>query len=673
MALFIIVIINLYICVFFIRRIIESPGFWGGLESFIFGSAIWSSQLVIITEILSLFDSLQNSSLLLVWSLLTIAWLILFLRDKKSFKYLLPSIKCSIKQPTYWVEIMFVSAIGIMLIALFLTAYIYPPNSHDTMTYHLARVMHWISNKSVGHYAANFEPQIIYPAFSEYVQTLFIICTGNDSLTNFAQYYALLMILISSVIITKELGGDKGIQLASAGMVVSYPMIILHSTNSNNDLVLASWVISALAGFLILFRSQQKSKWFVYTSLCISLGIFTKSFAIVLVLPIIIGIILLLCRHKKLSEPPKFILILFLATIIINSPHWIRNIETFGNPLGSESGRGFLNQAMETRVTISNLTRALSTQFPVYDHNQLFFLSNYDFYIKSILRTIHSFTKMDENDPRTSITLYLNPFTSSLGIGNISENNAGSPLHTTLLFFSISLVLVDPLVKKLKKGFFSSANKILAPNKIKLFLLLISCMLLVQCSLLRWSIMDPRLQLPIWVAYIPFVTIFIANFCRKLMLVICVFSLAISPYWLINNPHRPFNIEALLSHINLAADDNNLLPNHPLELYFTYTAQPQKPFIDFSRKILERKCEDIGLDGKTNQYAMFEYPLWVILKSQSFKGKISSVNIENQSKKYFDSDFQPCAYISQVHLSLEKEFSEETNNGYYLYLKQGDH
>ena len=43
------------------------------------------------------------------------------------------------------------------------TAIVAPPNTYDSMTYHLPRVMHWIQHQSVGHYPTHIPRQLHFP------------------------------------------------------------------------------------------------------------------------------------------------------------------------------------------------------------------------------------------------------------------------------------------------------------------------------------------------------------------------------------------------------------------------------------------------------------------------------------------------------------------------------
>ena len=67
--------------------------------------------------------------------------------------------------------------ISIVFIALVIafTAWSFPPNTWDSMTYHLSRVAHWVQNHSLEHYPTHILRQLSYCPFAEYVIFLTLI------------------------------------------------------------------------------------------------------------------------------------------------------------------------------------------------------------------------------------------------------------------------------------------------------------------------------------------------------------------------------------------------------------------------------------------------------------------------------------------------------------------
>lgn len=62
----------------------------------------------------------------------------------------------------------------IVLILAFLTV----PYNWDSMTYHLPRMMQWVQNKSVAHYAANDVRQLASPVLAEFINVQVYLLSG---------------------------------------------------------------------------------------------------------------------------------------------------------------------------------------------------------------------------------------------------------------------------------------------------------------------------------------------------------------------------------------------------------------------------------------------------------------------------------------------------------------
>ncbi|HEW79733.1 MAG TPA: hypothetical protein ENH34_07215 [Phycisphaerales bacterium] len=84
-----------------------------------------------------------------------------------------------------------------LILLLLVTALIYPPNNYDSMTYHMARVAHWIQNQSIGYYPTPIDRQNVMGPGAEYLILFFQILTHSDFLANCIQLLSYLIILLS--------------------------------------------------------------------------------------------------------------------------------------------------------------------------------------------------------------------------------------------------------------------------------------------------------------------------------------------------------------------------------------------------------------------------------------------------------------------------------------------
>ena len=68
-----------------------------------------------------------------------------------------------------WFPAAAVTALAVMAILIGWTALLSPPNSADTMSYHLPRVLHWIQNGDVAFFPTSYLSLIVMPPAAEYM------------------------------------------------------------------------------------------------------------------------------------------------------------------------------------------------------------------------------------------------------------------------------------------------------------------------------------------------------------------------------------------------------------------------------------------------------------------------------------------------------------------------
>lgn len=90
--------------------------------------------------------------------------------------------------------------IAIMCIVVLYMAFRTVPYNWDSMTYHLTRIVHWVQNGSVAHYACHDISQISGPPLAEFVNLHVYVLSGNtDYLVNLLQAASY---IISGILVT---------------------------------------------------------------------------------------------------------------------------------------------------------------------------------------------------------------------------------------------------------------------------------------------------------------------------------------------------------------------------------------------------------------------------------------------------------------------------------------
>jgi hypothetical protein len=170
----------------------------------IVGTLLISSLLVTLSsEVLSLFHSFNYASLASFWSLTTIIGSYIFTKRNSNsnlIKEKATSFISSIKNN----KLLF-SIISLILILIGFQGFIYPPNNWDSLTYHMARIPHWIINENISPFPTAIARQVNSPPFSELFISQLNILAKNDFFSNFIQFMFLIGNIAVSILISNNL------------------------------------------------------------------------------------------------------------------------------------------------------------------------------------------------------------------------------------------------------------------------------------------------------------------------------------------------------------------------------------------------------------------------------------------------------------------------------------
>jgi hypothetical protein len=197
-------------------------------QSVLSAAIVWAVLLVAMTEMLSVFHSLTFAWVLGLWGIviLILCFICLLFNKNVAFIGRLKVAKTSLMSRLLllWMFLI-VATVGLI-------AWIAPPNSSDSMTYHMSRVAHWIQNQSVAHYPTNILRQLYLNPGSEFIITHFQILSGGDRLANFVQWFSMVGSTCGVSLIAKQLGAGARGQILAAVVVTTIPMGILSHSRS---------------------------------------------------------------------------------------------------------------------------------------------------------------------------------------------------------------------------------------------------------------------------------------------------------------------------------------------------------------------------------------------------------------------------------------------------------
>ena len=421
----------------------------------------FSLSILFTTEILSIFNSLNYLSLVIVWGFIAVV-LLAFIIKRKLHHNLLAfknKLKASLKSLSKLEKFLVVFVVFI-LVGVFLQGIIYPPNNWDALAYHMPRIIHWIQNESLANFRTPVYPQLISPPFSEQMILSVNLLLGNDYLSNAIQLFYLIGATLVLSMVAKQLGLNRLGQLFSVFIMMCLPEVILLASSTHTELVASFFMLCSLY-FMLRILKQQDLLNFILLGISLGLGVATKSTAYVYLAPFVIvwlGVLMYQLVTKNRGFVLAHFLVLGLLFTAINLGHYSRNYQLSGNLFGtnSEIHNYYVNESHTFKGLLSNITRNLSNQFGVPKLAPL---------VEDLTVQFHQLIHQNINDPTTTSHTYdVDPLATH-------ENNGANVFHILLIL--ISVVAFVLFSKKINK-------------RIKWFSIVIFLSFLLFCFYLKW-------------------------------------------------------------------------------------------------------------------------------------------------------------------------------------------
>lgn len=602
-------------------------------NAFLISAVFLAGYMVIFTEILSLFRALTQASIALSWSIALVITLILGWRSnliKKGVSLAWQQIR-SIHGSDY----VFLIITFAIIATLFVVAIKSVPNNTDSLQYHMSRVMHWAQDKSLAHYPTAYEPQLFNPIFAEVGILDLRLLWGNDQLSGLIQWFSMVVALIAVSAIVKVLGvGRKG-QWAAVAFTASLPMGILQSTSTQNDYVLAFLLATAIFMVLLSKKRQPDLGETACLGLAVGLGLLTKGTAYPYFLPVAIWYAINRLWESKFQRMLLQAGLITLIVIVINLGFWVRNIITFGGPLGPGEWVSVMTAGGYTPgIFVSSVTRNILMNFATPNDA----VNNS---IASWYR--NTFSNMDPAASGFSLTLGWN-----------HEDLAGSPLQVVILAITLIMLLI----------FRKNAGNL----SFKYCLVTLGSFLTLMI-VLRFDPYGMRYHIPFWVIFAPLVGVAFAMVKIKQLVYMGIIGLFVtaSPYIVFNrtrpliamrNVHEAFTIPCYLG-----CTSGSILNESPKTILFANWIQYREPYSSTTDLILSSGCKNVGLEIDSHD---LEYVFWWLLGAPQNGIHIETINPSPRSERYEKTGFKPCAIICticvdspNVHgLSLSEGFAE---------------
>ena len=445
-------------------------------------SAALGTVVVAMTELLSLFESLTLLWVAACWAVVCAALFAAYAWRRGRGRTVLP--RRAHARPLEWSLRILLIGTAVICILTGLTAMLSPPNNWDSMTYHMARVVHWIQAGTVAHYPTHLVSQVYSNPGAEFIVAHLQILAGGDWAANLVQWFAFLGCIIGASAIAESLGTRRRGQIYAAAVAATVPMAILQASSTQVDMVTSFWLVAFTYFSLRLMRpvlQQERARlWLNACAAGASLGLalLTKGTVWAFACPVALWLLANLVfmnapgRARRCATSIALIAVLVLC---LNAGHLARNAH-YGSAVrgGPDMARTWNASLTSPEALVSNLLRNASLEVP---------------YTGGFVRVAHTRLGLDVSDPRT--TLAGSGFTPP-GLSN-NEDSAGNPIHFVLLLLASVAVLVVPGLRK---------RRVLL-----LYLMVLISGTLLFCLLFRWQPWGSRLLLPLSVLSAPLIAV----------------------------------------------------------------------------------------------------------------------------------------------------------------------
>lgn len=194
-----------------------------------------------------------------------------------------------------------------LAILLLVSAVRFAPSNFDSMTYHLARVAHWIQQGSVEPYPTHVLRQVLLTPGAEYLLAALQVVAGSDRLAALVQFGAWTALVLAAPALARLAGAPRRLAPWAAAVVAAIPMGALQASSTQNDLVAAAAAVGVVLAALP-FLHRRPGGWRFGDALVLSLALaaaaLVKVTAVVAAAPVF-GVVLVRLALQAFSGPGR--------------------------------------------------------------------------------------------------------------------------------------------------------------------------------------------------------------------------------------------------------------------------------------------------------------------------------------------------------------------------------
>lgn len=335
MFLFAISFILIFVSSYFISSVLAKNKF---INCFIYTNLIAFAQIVVTSEILSIFTQIKEVPFLCINLIFLIISLIVWLKSGKP----VPSIQAKnfLKKLFNTLRLdksLILLSLGwifFICVSLFLIISL-PVTSADAMDYHVTRIFDWIINSSLAHVESADIRMNAFPINSELLYMWIVLFTKKMLFLGMYSFVGYILFLISGYGIFKYIGYSTRRTLWTFLMISSFASVVVMISGTETDLIVAGLITTSIYLFLSALKNKSDNIFLFMSSLAYALAVGVKTPAIICIPAIGILYIVLSFKYRDKYSLLKFLTFGLLNFIIVSSYNYILNFIDYENFMGS--------------------------------------------------------------------------------------------------------------------------------------------------------------------------------------------------------------------------------------------------------------------------------------------------------------------------------------------------
>ncbi len=564
---------------------------------FVRAAVLFGSVLVAVSEGLGAVDAFARGPVVLAWVIVAaagaaaLAW--------AGTRVVVDPAVRGPRVPRDRLETIALGCVLVVVILCLLTALLSPPSNGDVLSYHLPRVRHWIQNRSFAHYPTHSLHQISLPFVAGYAVAHLQLLSGGDRFASLPQWAAFLGCVVVAASLARRLFGTRAV-VPAAIACATVPMAVLQASNAQSDLVTSFWLLCFVR--LLFERRPYRAADVVWIGAALGFGIATKP-TVLLFAPPFLAIIARRAARAGWRRGLGVPLAVVVVALLPGMPNTLRNVRTFGNPLGPDLGLSL--QRHDPAALASNVLRQAALSYPSID-------------LWKGVAWLHAHVlHVDASDPATTVALTgFVPRTARVFL-NPDENQVASPVHVTLAV--VGAAVAFRAARRRRGGWASRRFQLPAA---------IGVAFLLFCGAIRWQPWANRLLLPLLLLAMPLVGSLVANTSTRIRGGLTIALVGLALLYGLSSVRHPW----VARH---EAPSLSLLERTHEQLYFAEDELPSvgrklnASYDELSRRAAADRCARIGLISADDEP---EYLVWRALDRAGATPQLRNVAVMNASR-----------------------------------------